>query len=76
LARLPSGVGGKVLLGAGCLGGIGFTMSLFVTHLAFAGQARLLDAGKVGTLTGSLVSAALGSVLLLVFLPRRPRASG
>jgi NhaA family Na+:H+ antiporter len=69
LARLPTGVNWKVMLGAGCLAGIGFTMSLFIAGLALDGE--LLDAGKIGTLTGSTLSAVLGSLLLLKFLPRR-----
>lgn len=71
VARLPSGVNLPMLIGAGCLGGIGFTMSLFITALAFDKNATLLDTAKVGTLAGSLVSAALGSTLLLFALPRR-----
>jgi NhaA family Na+:H+ antiporter len=75
LARLPTGVNWKVMLGAGCLAGIGFTMSLFIAGLAL--DADLLDAGKIGTLLGSTVSAILGSVLLVIFLPRSPsRSSG
>lgn len=72
VARLPTGVDLKVLVGAGCLGGIGFTMSLFVAALAL--PADQLSAGKVGTLTGSVLSAILGSGLLLWFLPRKPAA--
>jgi NhaA family Na+:H+ antiporter len=68
IARLPSGVTTRVLVGAGCLGGIGFTMSLFIAALALQGD--LLMAGKIGTLMGSLASAVLGSVLLRRFLPR------
>lgn len=66
LARLPDRVGWKVLFGGGCLAGIGFTMSLFIAGLALHGQ--LLDAGKVGTLLGSAVSALLGFTLVLWFL--------
>ena len=69
IARLPTGVTWSVMLGAGCLAGIGFTMSLFVAGLALEGD--LLDAGKIGTLTGSAASAILGLLLLVVFLPRR-----
>lgn len=57
------------MLGAGCLAGIGFTMSLFIARLALDGE--LLDAGKIGTPTGSTLSALLGSLLLLKFLSRR-----
>lgn len=69
-ARLPTGVNWKVMLGAGCLAGIGFTMSLFIAGLALEGT--LLDAGKVGTLMGSSASALLGCMLLLAFLPKHP----
>lgn len=68
-ARLPTGVNWKVMLGAGCLAGIGFTMSLFIASLALEGD--LLGAGKIGILTGSALSACLGSCFLVAFLPRR-----
>ncbi|MDX1944073.1 MAG: Na+/H+ antiporter NhaA [Pirellulaceae bacterium] len=68
IARLPAGVHWLALLGAGCLGGIGFTMSLFIAGLALEGT--LLDAAKIGTLTGSTVSAIAGLTLLITFLPR------
>jgi NhaA family Na+:H+ antiporter len=58
------------MVGAGCLGGIGFTMSLFIAGLAFD-EVALLDEAKVGILAGSALSAALGCLLLLAFLPRR-----
>jgi NhaA family Na+:H+ antiporter len=67
LARLPSGVPWLAILGGGCLGGIGFTMSLFVAGLALEGEQ--LEAGKLGTLIGSTISAVLGCGLLLLFLP-------
>jgi NhaA family Na+:H+ antiporter len=70
LARLPEGMSWKVMVGAGCLGGIGFTMSLFVAGLAFP-EAAMLDEAKVGVLAGSALSAALGCLLLWVFLPPR-----
>ena len=68
-AELPTRVNWKVMLGAGCLGGIGFTMSLFIAALALEGE--LLDAGKLGTLAGSTLSAALGLLLLFLVLPSR-----
>lgn len=69
LAQLPTGVNRTMLVGAGCLGGIGFTMSLFVAGLAFSDAARL-DAAKVGILLGSGVSAVVGGVVLWRSLPR------
>lgn len=67
LAQLPAGVGWRALLGAGCLGGIGFTMSLFIAQLALEGE--LLDAAKIGTLAGSTLSAVAGLAILLAVLP-------
>lgn len=71
LARRPTGVNWKHLTAAGCLGGIGFTMSLFVAGLAFPPPGPHLDAAKVGILLGSLVSAVLGSGLLVVALRKK-----
>jgi len=68
-AQLPAGVTWRAIAGAGCLGGIGFTMSLFIAELALTGT--LLDAAKVGTLLGSAVSAIVGLLLLRAFLPAR-----
>lgn len=70
LAELPSGVNWLAMTGAGCLGGIGFTMSLFVAGLAFE-PGQLLDDAKIGILCGSSVSAVLGSVLLVVGLAKK-----
>jgi NhaA family Na+:H+ antiporter len=72
-AQLPVGVTWRTLLGAGCLGGIGFTMSLFIGSLALDGP--LLDAAKIGILVGSTVSALLGLILLLAFLPAAERVA-
>src|SRR5262249_9650728 len=69
VARLPEQVNWKVMLGAGCLGGIGFTMSLFIAGLALHSR-LLLEEAKVGVFAGSAISAALGSLLLLWWLPR------
>ena len=69
LAQLPRGVTWKLLLGGGMLAGIGFTMSMFIASLALEG--RWLDAGKIGTLSGSAVSALLGSVTLLLFMRKQ-----
>lgn len=73
LAKLPTGVTWKSLAGAGCLAGIGFTMSLFIASLAL--DDNLLSAGKIGTLLGSLTSAILGLTLLMLFLPTTPPSS-
>jgi NhaA family Na+:H+ antiporter len=71
LAKLPEGVSWGAVLGGGALAGIGFTMSLFISALAFRGGDRaLIEASKVGILTGSAVSAVIGMALLLWILPK------
>ncbi|MBI4428631.1 MAG: Na+/H+ antiporter NhaA [Ignavibacteriales bacterium] len=63
LASLPSGVSWSHIYGAGWLGGIGFTMSLFIAGLAF-GESALLNIAKVGILGASLMAGIVGYVLL------------
>lgn len=67
IARVPTGSTWRHMLAAGCLGGIGFTMAIFVAGLAFGGelQATLLPAAKIGVFIGSVVSAVLGSLMLI-----------
>jgi NhaA family Na+:H+ antiporter len=69
LAALPAGVGPGALLGAGLLGGIGFTMALFITALAF-GETPLGSAAKVGVLAASVLACAGGVSVLSRALPR------
>ena len=74
LARLPAGVEWKHLLGAAWLGGIGFTMSLFIAQLAFHSP-EAVDQAKFGILLGSAVSAIVGLTwLALAGSSRRPAA--
>jgi NhaA family Na+:H+ antiporter len=72
LARLPSGVDFKQVYGAAILCGIGFTMSLFIGMLAFentaAGEVIVTD--RLGVLSGSLIAAVAGFVVLHLALPR------
>ena len=68
LAKLPSGVGWTAVMGGGILAGIGFTMAIFIASLALEGA--LLSAAKVGILTGSVASAVLGGIVLVVALPK------
>ena len=60
-----------MLFAVACLGGIGFTMSIFVDTLSFAGPdiapevtQHLRDAGKIAVLMGSLSAGILGSILI------------
>jgi NhaA family Na+:H+ antiporter len=63
LASLPRGVGWRHIYGAAWLGGIGFTMSLFVAGLAYA-DAALITAAKLGILAASAVAGFGGMVVL------------
>lgn len=58
-ASLPGGSTWTAMAGAGFLAGIGFTMSLFIAALAFESPG-LLDQAKIGILTASVLSAAIG----------------
>jgi Na+:H+ antiporter, NhaA family len=69
---LGGGVRWTHLLGAGMLGGIGFTMSIFVSGLAF-GEGALLDSAKVAVFLASFVSGALGWVWLRTIPEDRDR---
>jgi NhaA family Na+:H+ antiporter len=68
LASLPENVSWKHIHGAGWLAGIGFTMSLFMTGLAFTSEVHL-TAAKLGILIASLCAGIVGSVIL-VRIPR------
>jgi Na+:H+ antiporter, NhaA family len=63
VAALPEGVRWAHIVGAGCLAGLGFTMSLFIATLGF-GESQLLEAAKLGILTASLIAGLLGFTLL------------
>ncbi len=71
-ARLPSSLNWPIMIGAGCMGGIGFTMSLFIAMLAL--DQPHLSAAKIGTLTGSVISTLLGLSILWWTLPSRSKA--
>jgi NhaA family Na+:H+ antiporter len=68
LCRLPSNIKFKHILGVGILGGIGFTMSIFITLLAFKNN-HLIAAGKIAIILSSIISALLGSIFLFNVLP-------
>lgn len=74
LARLPEGVSWAKVHGLSLLAGIGFTMSLFIGNLAFVDPAQI-DAVKLGVLSGSLIAAVAGFLLLRATLPDAPTAT-
>ena len=72
VGEMPSKANWPMLFAVACLGGIGFTMSIFVDTLSFAGPGidpavtqHLRDAGKIAVLMGSVCSGVLGSLLIL-----------
>jgi NhaA family Na+:H+ antiporter len=73
LANLPTGTNFKSILCLGCLGGIGFTIALFVTNLAFT-EALLTHQAKLGILLGSLGALVVGVLALSAYYPK-PSAS-
>ena len=73
VGAMPSRSSWPMLFAVACLGGIGFTMSIFVDTLSFAGPSidpavtqHLRDAGKIAVLMGSLCSGILGSLLITI----------
>jgi NhaA family Na+:H+ antiporter len=75
LATLPAGVGASALFGVGLLGGIGFTMALFIATLAF-GEDPLAAAAKAGILAASVLACLGGLAVLSRVLPRAQAGSG
>ena len=71
LGELPGGVNWRLIHGAAWLGGIGFTMSIFVAGLAFPQAPTLLTDAKLGILTASLIAGTVGWLLI-----RTARARG
>ncbi len=65
--RLPEGMHVRHILGLGLLGGMGFTMSIFIAGLAFASQPEQLVIAKTGILTASLIAGISGYLWLRFF---------
>jgi Na+:H+ antiporter, NhaA family len=64
LVGMLDGIGWRQIVGVGMLGGIGFTMSLFIANLAF-GDGPALETAKVGILVASVVSGIAGAIVLV-----------
>ncbi|MDH3949054.1 MAG: Na+/H+ antiporter NhaA [Gammaproteobacteria bacterium] len=65
ICKLPQGTNMNQIIGVSLLGGIGFTMSIFIAELAFAGQAQQLLMAKTGILFASLLAGLAGYLWLL-----------
>src|ERR671912_343228 len=63
ISELPEGIGWRHVYGAGWLAGIGFTVSLFITDLAFS-EGSLVEAAKLGILVASLIAGIVGWAIL------------
>jgi NhaA family Na+:H+ antiporter len=63
LSELPGGIGWRHIYGAGWLAGIGFTMSLFISDLAFP-DGSLVEVAKLGILIASLIAGVVGWTIL------------
>jgi len=63
VAVLPEGVSFRDIYGVALLAGIGFTMSIFISDLAFSDQ-QLVQVAKVGIFTASIIAAVLGVIIL------------
>jgi NhaA family Na+:H+ antiporter len=61
---MPGGAPLYKLYGVAIVGGIGFTVALFMAQLSYPGHAELLDLAKIGILAGSLVSGVVGFLFL------------
>ena len=64
LCRLPPDLNWRHIFGAGILGGIGFTMSIFITNLAFTGNIETINASKTAILLASLSAGLIGFLWL------------
>jgi NhaA family Na+:H+ antiporter len=71
IASMPAGTNWAQIAGAGLLGGIGFTMSIFIAMLAFH-ERTMLDAAKLGVLIGSAAAAVLGLAWGVIYRRRLP----
>jgi Na+:H+ antiporter, NhaA family len=71
ITSLPEGVDFSQIVGIGCLAGLGFTMSIFITNLAFV-EPQFINAAKFGILIGSIIAGILGYAVLNFALNKKP----
>lgn len=69
---MPLGMNWKNISGVALLGGIGFTVSLFIANLSFGStHPVLLNQAKLGVLSGTVIAGILGYLVLHWVLPRK-----
>jgi len=64
ITELPHGLKFKQIVGVAAIAGIGFTMSIFIDHLAFAGDERSINSVKLGIIIASVIAGAVGYAIL------------
>jgi NhaA family Na+:H+ antiporter len=67
ICKLPLDFSWRHIFGAGLLGGIGFTMTIFITNLAFVGQLELVTSSKMAIFLASLTAGVAGYLWLQAF---------
>ena len=70
IIKKPDNISWFEVIAVGFLGGIGFTMSIFITHLAFE-DATIIAAVKLGIFVASFIAAILGIILVLASTKKR-----
>lgn len=70
LVPMPRGMNWRNLSGIAMLGGIGFTVSLFIANLSFTDSPELLNQAKLGVILGSIISGFIGYFILHFTLPK------
>ena len=76
VTALPQGMNWQNVAGVSLLGGIGFTVSLFIANLSFGETDEvLLNQAKLGVLVGTVLAGVLGYVVLRYVLPKQEGAS-
>ena len=68
ICSLPTNLNWRSIFGVGILSGIGFTMSIFITNLAFSAAPDIVNASKMAILVGSVTAGIAGFIWLKVFL--------
>lgn len=64
LTVMPQGINGWQLIGIAFLAGVGFTMSIFISNLAFVDNPAVVNSAKIGIIAGSLISGLTGYLIL------------
>lgn len=71
ISSLPKGMNWKNLAGVSLLGGIGFTVALFLASLSYPSGSDMLNQAKMGIIFGSLVAGVAGFFVLKTVLPKK-----